>query len=265
MTATGCGRPRVHTIRCQCHVTVVSAIIGSGGEQRRAIERETGVHGIKIGPWPSRGGGNQDIFITGTIVNVRRVIDIVRDRMGKSVRILPDESVLRLPPCHHGGAPTNYHPGSLSDVRGRVGGGGGRTAFGRGDAVTREDRRGREGGDEGGDMGSGGVGDSSAGGAKRSRDPQQPPGESSRSWEPQSMRKEKHVRIDERGGRLMRFARIDTLPAYQVPGDRRLFINGLKVHTSEDALREYAQQFGEVTDATMCLNGQHFGFVTLKD
>ena len=139
---------------------------------------------------------------------------------------------------------------------GGVGGGGGGTAFGRGDAVTREDRQGREGGDEGGDMGSGGVGDSRA---KRSRDPQQPPGESSRSWEPQSMREEKHVRIDERGGYLMRPARIDTLPAHCVPGFRRLFIGGLKENTSEDALRKYAQQFGEVTDVTMVTR---FGLVT---
>jgi RNA recognition motif-containing protein len=57
----------------------------------------------------------------------------------------------------------------------------------------------------------------------------------------------------------MRPARIDTLPAHCVPGFRRLFIGGLKENTSEDALRKYAQQFGEVTDVTMVTR---FGLVT---
>ena len=112
-----------------------------------------------------------------------------------------------------------------------------------------------EGGDEGGGSRDprGGVG-SGAGGTKRPRDlPLEPP---RKSWGSQRDHLRQHT--DAEGG-------IKRRKAYHVPGERRLFIDRLKGHTSEDALREYAQQFGEVTDATMCLNGHGFGFVTFKD
>jgi hypothetical protein len=206
LAEAGCGRPRIHTIYCQCHDSVGDLLLDRGGERIKEVVKVTGVKKIHLG-LRRPGGGERAMVVTGRIDNVRRVIDLIRNQMGP-VRILR--------------------------------------------------RQGYEGGDEEGGSRDprGGVG-SGAGGTKRPRDlPLEPP---RKSWESQCDHLRQHT--DAEGGNKRRKAE----PAYQVPGDRRLFINGLKVHTSEDALREYAQQFGEVTDATMCLNGQHFGFVTFKN